>query len=236
MDDLDTLGADEQVDDLDQDTPDDDSQQQDDEPFLAVDDRTTYKTREDAIKGIRNAGQRIASLSGYEKIAKQYSLSDPSQLIPLLNAGLAASKKQDGNAAQKTDGDSDVFSDPNLTPREKQALKWLQKSAAQLGYVPKTELVAMQEQLKKLEERFETTSKTSEEKELQTRVNEGKNYLRSFMTEAKLNVKDAKLVKFVEAAIVDFIESDEANLERFNAGGETLKTLVKEAFDDVSIR
>src|SRR5580658_986846 len=51
-----------------------------DEPFLPVNDRTVYKTREDAIKGYNDAAQRISQLSGWERQAKQYGLTDPRQL------------------------------------------------------------------------------------------------------------------------------------------------------------
>jgi hypothetical protein len=44
------------------------------EPYLAVNDRTVYKTKDDAVRGYNEAANRIAQLSAWEKQAKQYGL------------------------------------------------------------------------------------------------------------------------------------------------------------------
>jgi len=50
------------------------------EPFLRVNDRTVYKTREDALKGLDEAGKRISTLSAWEKEARNWGLDKPQAL------------------------------------------------------------------------------------------------------------------------------------------------------------
>src|ERR1700688_348397 len=62
------------------------------EPYLAVNDRTVYKTKDDAVRGYNEAASRIAQLSGWEKQAKQYGLTDPAQLDAIAKELLQARK------------------------------------------------------------------------------------------------------------------------------------------------
>src|SRR5271155_617949 len=79
--------------------PTDPEPAKEDEPYLAVNDRTTYRTREDAIKGYNEAANRIQQLSGWEKQAKQWGLKDPEQLTAVAQE-LLQLRKEKADAAK----------------------------------------------------------------------------------------------------------------------------------------
>src|SRR5271157_3674849 len=66
----------------------------DNQYFLEVDERTKYKTAEDAQKAYKEAGERIAQLSSWEKeIGKAYN-ADPQQVAAALDEYLQMKEAQ----------------------------------------------------------------------------------------------------------------------------------------------
>ena len=54
-------------------------------PFLVVNDRQSYATREEAIKGIDESGKRIAELTPWGEFAGRYQLKEPKELEDLIS-------------------------------------------------------------------------------------------------------------------------------------------------------
>lgn len=132
-----------------------------DEDFLVVDDRTKYRTREDALKGFQEAGKRIASLSAWERnLAARYGNATPEQITDWLEDYRKLRIEAESRAAQEAERKSKesgkTTSDEELDPEEEKALKWLQKRLPQLGYVPKDDLLKVQEQLKEMQNKLGT--------------------------------------------------------------------------------
>ena len=195
------------------------------EPFLKVNDRSVYRTREDAIKAYDESGKRIASLSRWEKEAKAYGLDDPAQLKAvadeLLRLRELTTKKPE---PAKPD-------DSKLTPEQKAAKEWLKKEAAELGYLSKeeaeTQLKELREQLKSLT----SASTASEEQRFRNQEAEARGNLSSWLSEAKLEDKDGTKAKVVGTLVKDWINSDEELIGRWRQGGVEARNLVREGFD-----
>src|SRR5579872_4119913 len=117
-----------------------------DEPFLAVNERTVYRTKEDAAKGFNEAASRIAQLSAWEKQAKQYGLSDPKQLDAVAQE-LLELRKQAADAKKQASAPKADPADPKAKEAE-QVKKYLRE----LGYVSKEDQA---EALKELQERLD---------------------------------------------------------------------------------
>src|SRR5690348_12178158 len=110
-----------------------------DQPFLKISDRTVYKTADDAIKGYNEAQNRISSLTGYEKLFKKYGVDKPSpelaeQIVTEYIKLRDAAKSGKGSQEDKSKS-TGTAEDDQLTPEQKNAIKWLQDNAEKAGYV-----------------------------------------------------------------------------------------------------
>lgn len=196
------------------------------EPYLAVNERTVYKTKDDAVRGYNEAANRIAQLSAWEKQAKQYGLSDPKQLdavanrISELEKQLADAKKQ--ATAPKTDP-----ADPKLKESE-QVKKYLREN----GFITKEEQAEALKELQERLDKFEQSGKQSEELRFQNQEAEARNDVGTWLSSAGIK-DDANGTKMavVGTLIKDWINNDEERIERWTKGGVTAKALVKEGYD-----
>lgn len=243
QDDADAKDADAQNQDTDDTHGDADGDQDADQPFLRVDDRTVYKTPEDAIKGFSEAGKRIAQLSKWEKtITKEFGIADPAQAAELLRE-LAARRqgkwKDDSNQRTDDSRSTDRGADPNkpdpyagLTPEEVKSAKWLESK----GWMRKEAIEKLfDERIGKLREEFSNQlTERDENAVLQTRTKEGLTVLADLLKEAGLP-NTPKHVKAAELYLTDTYFGDEADPEKerynaFIAGGDSLKRVLADGF------
>lgn len=233
---LDTQDLDQQQPDGDQNTSGDSGS--DDGDFLTVNERTRYKTREDALRGFTEAQTRITSLSQWEKVAKQYGLTDPAQINQVvrelldLRKSAQAGKTAASDASQQPTGKT--HSDDDLSAEDQAALKWLQKMAPRLGYVPKADLDKTVAELKAQVDELKGGQQSTEEQARNAAIDHGSSELTKLMTDAKLPTDEDARGAF-ETLIRAWIEADESNelRARFFASPSERAAVVKEGFEQV---
>jgi hypothetical protein len=198
------------------------------EPFLSVNERTVYKTREDAIRGANEAANRIAQLSGWEKRAKQYGLSTPEQLDSVATE-LLQLRKELADAKKVATGPKLDPADPKVK-ESAQVREYLKKE----GFVSKAE---QDEALKELRDQIAEMKQSgtrSEELRFQNQEAEARNDVASWLSSA--GVKDdasGTKLQVVGTLVKDWINNDEERIERWSRGGVSAKSLVKEGFDQM---
>lgn len=210
------------------------------EPFLVVDDRTQYRTREEAQRAYAEAGRRISELSGWERELRDYGNLTPAEVRGYLDELIAAreelsrvqnqQREQEGQRGQKQNNAS--VDDPTLTADEKQALGWLQKRFPQLGVATKSEI---QELLKGLTDKVGTLEGTIEQQrelQRQSMINDGRANLRQWMSTDKLqDDSDGTIQGMLEGFIRDYINQDKRRVDRFYQGGEASRSVLREGYD-----
>ncbi len=107
------------------------------EPFLPVNDRTVYRTREDAVRGYNEAANRIQQLSQWEREAKQWGLADPTQFRAVANELLQLRREKAEAAAQAGRQNVERQANP-ADPKAKEAAQ-VREYLKGLGYVSKEE-------------------------------------------------------------------------------------------------
>lgn len=201
-----------------------------DEPFLPVNDRTVYKTKEEAIAGFNSAAQRIQELSSWEKQAKQWGLADPRQLDAVANELLQLRREKAEAAAQAGKRNtSDVKVDP-ADPKAKEAAQ-VREYMKNLGYVSKED---QEEALKELREAVaEMRNQGSQSRELsfQHQEADARDDVASYIAAAGLKDPSGTKGNVVGTLIKDWINSDEERIDEWSKGGRAAKTLVKTGFD-----
>ena len=212
---------------------DSDSQSDTDSYFLTVDDRTRYKTQEEAVKGFQNAGKRIAELSAWEKeIADVYDVHDPKQIAAIVDEYIQmkeAQAKAEADAAGKGKETTATHTDvTKLSPKEQAAFEWLKKVAPDLGYVPKAEL----DSLKKEIEQLKSGLGNFEQEQVVAKVEAGRTQIKQLLTNAKLPTDD-EFSNFIEDSMTAYIGSDKARLAIWRKGGPAVQSLLNEAFNYV---
>ena len=106
-------------------------------PFLPVNDRTTYRTREDAVRGFNEAANRIQQLSQWEKEAKQWGLADPTQFRAVANELLQLRREKAEAAAQAGRQNVERQANP-ADPKAKEAAQ-VREYLKQQGFISKEE-------------------------------------------------------------------------------------------------
>lgn len=195
--------------------------------FLEVDERTKFKTADDAKKSFHEAGQRIAQLTPYEKAVKRYGIADANQLPALLDELVAF---RAAKAAQDKAPKADAKAEPqNLTKEDKEIREYLKKVAPELGFVSKTEIEALKAELAELK----TTGSQHSEARVQSLIEEGQSTVAGLLGDAKIEDPNGKKALVIETLIRSAIESDHSgDLERrFFQGGRETKAVVKELYE-----
>ena len=211
------------------------SDDQGNEPFLVVNDRQTYKTREEAIRGINEAGTRIAQLSAWEKELDRYGVKDPrvaAQLFDeLLEARtkLAEAEKAAGKSSAQDQNKTQTDDEADLSKEDKAALAWLKKHAPRLGFVPKEELQSLKKEIEELKTSTAQDKEASQEQRRQSAVAEGRSAVASFLTTDKIDLAKQRTV---ETLIAAWINADDARVDRFHAGGSVQQALLKEGYEE----
>lgn len=196
------------------------------EPYLSVNERTVYKTKDDAVRGYNEAASRIAQLSGWEKMAKQYGLSDPKQLDAVAKELLELRKSKEDAAKQASTPKSDP-ADPKA--KETQQVRDYLKN---LGYISKEDQETALKELRDQLAEMKQSGTRSEELRFQNQEAEARNDVGTWLSTAGIK-DDANGTKLqvVGTLVKDWINNDEERIERWTRGGVSAKTLVKEGFD-----
>ena len=199
-----------------------------DEPYLAVNDRTTYKTKDDAIRGYNEAASRIAQLSGWEKQAKQYGLSDPNQLKAVADE-LLALREFKADQAKKA-GIQNKTVDP-ADPKAKEA-EQVRKYLKENGFISKDEQTEALQELRDQIAEMRNGSQRSQEVYFQNQEEEARDTVGSYMaTEGIKDDGSGTKLAVLGTLIKDWINNSDERVDRWSRGGMSAKNLVKEGFD-----
>jgi len=219
------------------------SDDQGDQPFLVVNDRQQYKTREEAIRAYNEAGTRIAQLSAWEKELERYGVKDPkiaSQLFEeLISSRQKLSEFEKANKSSVQNGDqgkgaTSSDDDAELSKEDKAALKWLQKHAPRLGFVPKEDLQALKKEFEEFKNSTTQGAEAAQEMRRQSVIADGKNSVVQFLAADKIS-DDAEGTKagIVETLITAWINSNDERVQKFWAGGTVTQAVLKEGYEAV---
>lgn len=195
------------------------------EPYLSVNERTVYKTKDDAVKGYNEAASRIAQLSGWEKQAKQYGLSDPAQFKAVADELLALRKeKADAAAALKNQPAKIDPADPKAKQSEevRQYLKGL-------GYVSKEDQAEALKELREQIAEMKQSGTRSEELRFQNQEAEARNDVGTILSAA--GVKDdanGSKLQIIGTLVKDWINNNDERIAQWSQGGISAKNLIKE--------
>lgn len=204
-----------------------------DQYFLTVDDRTRYRTQEDAIKGIQESGRRIAELTPWQQVAQEYGLRDPRDVAALIDELIDyranAGSQTRGAAQTQTKSPAAGAGDGQASPEQKQAIEWLAKHGVEAGLVSKEELAELRETLEGLRE----AAQVSDEERFERRIDEGRGYLKSELKDMGIELPKDKeaaegLLGLLEDAITNWANLDDNRVASFYQGGDALKQLIKE--------
>lgn len=204
------------------------------EIFLDVDERTKFKNKEAAIEAYKNAGQRIAQLSAWEKeVAQAYGITDPKMIVELLDElaerRQADEGKKESKSAPKSAAEVAKASDAELTPEQRAAKDWFRQTAEEMGYVSKSLLKELQDKLDAVTGRMEQ----DDESRRQYAIEAGQSHLRSLLAKNELKV-DEEGYETIENTVAAWIDSDPKRAKLFIAGGSASLKLVEEGFQRVS--
>jgi hypothetical protein len=184
--------------------------------FLRVNDRTVYKTQEDAVKGWTEAQQRITSLSEWEKVAKDYGVTDPKAVAELFNELLEARKgsqaAQPTTTTQTTVADAiagDKAAYESLSPEWKAQVDYLQK----IGFVTSDKLKPLEQRLSA----FEASRAAEADQRVESARNDGLSILAEKLSKSGLpNDDDAKtrIGRSIASSISDTSRDSQGRLIR----------------------
>jgi hypothetical protein len=197
------------------------------EPFLPVNDRTIYKTREDAVRGYNEAANRIASLSAWEKEAKQWGLSDPRQLNAVAKELLEA-RKQLAEASKRA---APVEKSDSADPKAKEA-EQVKAYLKANGFISKAEQDEALAEIRAQFEEMQQAGRQSTELRFQNQEAEARDNVSGWL-EAAGQKDDGSGTKLavVGTLIKDWINNSDERVEQWSRGGVTAKSLVKEGYD-----
>ena len=196
-------------------------------PFLKVNDRTSYRTADDAIKGFNEAQSRIGTLSNYEKLFKKYGVTNPSpelaeqivtEYIKLRDAAKQGKGAEAKPATTGADGEE-------LTAEQKQAIKWLEQNAAKAGYVSKKDVEALQAKL----EALESGKAKQEEAQRDALIADGQEQVTKYLAEAKVELTEEER-QDLEETMAAWINASPSRIDKFYRGGQSAAELVKDAY------
>ncbi len=218
------------------------------EPFLKVNDRTSFETAEDAIKSFGESGERIATLSQWEKLRDEFGVETVEEARELLN------ELVDRRAREKAAGDRDQdpgkpaakpADDPSsgLSDEDKKAVAYFKR----LGVPISGDVEGLRKQITDLQSSIQTSQESDNERHASAMIESGRSVLTELVKGADLLGEDQKvnqkLTARAERAIRSYLEDtsiDEKTgdvrpgtpLARFYRGGNAQREVVKEAFED----
>lgn len=191
-----------------------------DQPFLQVNERTIYKTPDEAKAGFVEAQKTITSLSGMKTLVESYvgkGNASPEVIKSLFEELVAARAEKAAAAAKTKNTSSGGDEDPRFEGKSaeeikaiKAADKWYKEQAEKHGFVSKTELEKLQAEMAEL--------KGAPEKQLESANNDairtGREWLDKQLSDAKLSLTDGEL-KRLTGRIQAYVDGDEETLGRW---------------------
>jgi len=209
-------------------------------PFLAINDRTVYKTPDEAKSGFLEAQNRITSLSEYEKVLREeYGVDKPSPamvrafLSELIQHRADAEKraKETSPSPQTATPSGDEFA--GMTPDQRQAAikarEWFVKEAEKQGYVSKKAVDDLKAELDSIKGNL--TSK--EESAATAQKTEAQEKLTGWLKEGNVALDDSQRLK-LENCIAAWVNAEGPDprtnplLARWARGGESALSLIRE--------
>ena len=200
-----------------------------DEPFLPVNDRTIYKTREDAVRGYNEAANRIQQLSRWEQEAKQWNLSDPTELRAVANELLQLRREKAEAAAAAGKRNVEPKVDP-ADPKAKEAAQVRQYLKEQ-GFISKEEQAEALKELQDFMNEQRQQSSQSTELRFQTQEADARDDVVGYL-EADGFKDDGTGMKMsiVGTLIKDWINGSDERVSQWSRGGRASQALVKEGY------
>lgn len=199
-----------------------------DEPYLKINDRQVYKTKEDAIKGYEEAGKTITSLSGFKKVLEELGApkdADPEYLRGLLTEYIQLAKeKQAAATASKTKSttseDDKEFEgvDPQIVAQTKRGRQWLKDNAEKVGLISQEKYSKLEERLGKLEGGISQR----EQEERDSAIEEGQQKLTGWLSEAKVELTSDEREE-LEDLIVAYVNSKQSLTKQWLSGDRSQK-------------
>ena len=200
-----------------------------DEPFLPVNDRTIYKTREDAVRGYNEAANRIQALSQWEKEAKQWGLADPTQLRAVANELLQLRREKAELAATAGRRTAEPKVDP-ADPKAKEAAQ-VREYLKGLGYVSKEDQAAALQELRDFMNEQRQQSSQSTELRFQTQESDARDDVVGYLESDGFKDDGTGMkMSIVGTLIKDWINGSDERVEQWSRGGRSSQALVKEGY------
>jgi hypothetical protein len=207
-----------------------------DQPFLQVNDRTSYKTPEDAKKGYEEAQKTITSLSGYRKVLEELGApkdADPdylrgvlSEYIKLVQEKNAAAKTPTKSTASDEDKEFEGV-DPQIVAQTKRGRQWLKDNAEKVGLVSQEKYKALEDRLGKLEGGL--TQKDASERE--AAIEEGQQKISTWLSEAKVDLSSDEREE-LEDLIVAYVNSKPSLTKQWLGGDRSQKVeLIRKGYE-----
>jgi hypothetical protein len=220
------------------------------EPFLVVNARTRYRTRDEALEAFQRAGERISELTPYAEIAEKYGITEPTVLedifqdyLKLRQGAQQQVRREEGGAAPKEVADSKLS---QLSEKDRENYEYLKR----LGFSPAEAFEkTVNERLSKLEqtlnEKLSTLEGATSAAQAQQRdaiIESGQSYLGSLLEEKGYEA-DPQVHEMIENAITNWIESKSYDTrgrmipgspaEKFMRGGRGMQDVVAEGLERV---
>ena len=199
------------------------------EPFLPVNDRTVYRTREDAVRGYNEAANRIQSLSQWEKEAKQWGLGDPSQLNAVAQELLQLRREKAEAAAQAGKRNVEPRVDP-ADPKAKEAAQ-VREYMKQFGYVSKEEQNEALQELRDFMNEQRQQGAQSLEQRFDTQEADARDDVAGYLaTDGFKDDGSGMKLAIVGTLIKDWINGSDERIAQWSRGGRAAQALVKEGY------
>ena len=201
-------------------------------PFLPVNDRTIYRTREDAIRGFNEAANRIQQLSQWEKEARQWGLGDPTQLRAVANELLQLRREKAEAAAQA--GRRNVEPPNPADPKAKEAAQ-VREYLKQQGFISKEEQAEALKELREFMEEQRQQGAQSTELRFQTQEADARDDVAGYLeTDGFRDDGTGMKMSIVGTLIKDWINGSDERVDQWSRGGRAAQALVKEGYGFVT--
>jgi hypothetical protein len=198
-------------------------------PFLPVNDRTTYRTREDAVRGFNEAANRIQQLSQWEKEAKQWGLADPTQFRAVANELLQLRREKAEAAAQAGRQNVERQANP-ADPKAKEAAQ-VREYLKGLGYVSKEEQADALQELRDFMNEQRQQGAQSTELRFQTQEADARDDVSGYLESDGFKDDGSGMkMSIVGTLIKDWINGSDERVDQWSRGGRSSQALVKEGY------
>lgn len=196
------------------------------QPFLRVNERTVYKTQEEALRGFNEAQGRITSLSQLQNQIEHYvgkGKATPEYVSALLTELVQErqAKAQGAKSTKSTTSDDPEFEgqSPEQVAQAKAAIKWMETHGPKAGFVSKKDYDELKGQIEKL-----TGSQTEEYAASQDALaDDCRARLTAFLSTSKVDLSENEF-KDLEEEIKGYVEGSQKRLadwQRFVKTGNT---------------